>query len=387
MKTTWTAIRTCEHRPGTHDPRRPTAMFDFDSTLRPFRGRGPSEELTLRFLGKLMPDFNVVIVTNRGSTCAKKASEGTMSVREYVEALDEVSPPESRVTVYAATAHDRFRKPHTGAWDHYIATYCGGARPGFAFFCGDAAGRAATRGTKADHSSDDYNFALNIGVTFVTVESLFGWSLCAGAGPSAGAGAGDPWADPASLGCRPSGPPSAVRASCRGPRPEAALLDCVQFNRLADTATCVVMVGSPASGKSRIAKLLAADGFRLASRDLQGNRFESVLADAVARGEDVVVDNTSPRREDRERCFSRVSKPEYRTVICHVTTPKEVCFHLNAARCQADASGATAEVPDIAINIYWKRLEAPAADECDALIAVPFALADDAPAEVTKFRY
>lgn len=41
------------------------------------------------------------------------------------------------------------------------------------FFCGDAAGRAATKTTAKDFSADDLKFASNVGVKFHTPESLF----------------------------------------------------------------------------------------------------------------------------------------------------------------------------------------------------------------------
>lgn len=41
------------------------------------------------------------------------------------------------------------------------------------FFVGDAGGRAARSGVKADHSCSDRNFATNIGIVFKTPEEFF----------------------------------------------------------------------------------------------------------------------------------------------------------------------------------------------------------------------
>jgi hypothetical protein len=135
---TWGRFRRTAFSAGSYDPRRPVAMFDFDSTLRPYRGRGPPEELTRDFLALLSSSFNLVIVSNRSTDSAAALAP----LQTYVSHLDKVA--ECRVTVYAPSARDRERKPHTGTWEHYKETLCAGKNPGFRFFCGDAAGRPGT---------------------------------------------------------------------------------------------------------------------------------------------------------------------------------------------------------------------------------------------------
>jgi len=347
----WTKLRQTPHSAGTYDPRLPTAAFDFDCTLRPYRRRGPPEELTLRFLAGLSSAFNLVIISNRGTDSAAALAP----IREYVAALDAVS--DGRATVYAPSARDRDRKPHTGTWEHFVGALCGGSPPGFAFYCGDAAGRPG------DHSAADYMFALNAGIAFVTPEALLG-------------GGGDPWV--------PAGweaPPPAGLAP-RGPAPDADLLGLDPAAR-----NCVVMVGSPASGKTRLARRLCAQGFILVSGDVQGAHHKKAFLDAIAGGASVVVDNTNPTADIRAFFVRAASQTGHVVTICHVDTPKDMCFHLNAARCQLDPTGQTKEVPPVALHTYWKRLEAPSAAEGARVVVIPFALSADAPPEVTRFRY
>ena len=45
----WARVRAMAFSAGACDPALPTAAFDFDSTLRPYRGSGPPEALTRRF--------------------------------------------------------------------------------------------------------------------------------------------------------------------------------------------------------------------------------------------------------------------------------------------------------------------------------------------------
>lgn len=63
------------------------------------------------------------------------------------------------VSIYAATAKDRYRKPRPGMWEEFLDDYDldGETSPDLAnsFFVGDAAGRVASKGLKADHSAGD----------------------------------------------------------------------------------------------------------------------------------------------------------------------------------------------------------------------------------------
>jgi len=222
-------------------------------------------------------------------------------------------------------------------------------------------------------------------LAFVTPEMLFGSE--------------PPWTDPASVGCRAPIPPMP-------PGDGSSLLPAALVETLAlRTSTeefldrallakepkriCVILVGSPASGKSRLAEALRRQhGFAVASRDRHGPKFEAAFHELL-RGESprVVVDNTNPSAEERARLVAAARRSGHETVIVHVTTPRDVCFHLNGARRQLGAASSQASVPPIAIHTYWKRLAAPAENEADALVRVPFALAPDAPVEVTQFRY
>lgn len=91
------------------------------------------------------------------------------------------------LTIYAATAHDTFRKPRTGMWDALCADdgllgEGDDARPDLehSFLVGDAGGRVATPGkggtalaTAKDFSCSDRNFAHNVGIRYSTPEEFF----------------------------------------------------------------------------------------------------------------------------------------------------------------------------------------------------------------------
>jgi len=367
MERKWSSVRTMHYSAGTYDLSLPTAMFDFDSTLRPFRGRGPSELLSLTFLTGLAESFNIVIISNRSS----RKPDAMSSIHNYVHELDH-RLGDTSTTVYAPTARDRERKPHTGTWEHFVETLCAGVRPKFAFYCGDAAGRPG------DHSGCDYMYALNVGIDFITPEALF-------------FGASDPWVDPVSLGCS-----SGVLSTAT---PEDIAAVDIAWNALGSLPpkAVVFMCGSPGSGKSRIALRLADSGCTVISRDVLGTRYryeDAYLAALKKRETDknprpIILDSTNPQETNRY-C------PHFEGAIyfvCHVSTPKEMCFHLNAARCQLTGR---AEVPPVGIHKWWKCFEPPTVGEqchttppahISEVITMPFVMANDAPPEVVSFCY
>lgn len=353
----WGRVRNMSHSPGSYDAGLPVAAFDFDSTLQPFRGSGPPMEITLTLLARLSPSFNLVIVSNR----SKDTAAALDPIRDYVADLDaRTGGDNGRVTVYAAHARDRDRKPHTGAWEHFVETACRGDAPRFAFYCGDAAGRPG------DHAASDLMFAINCGIQFVAPDALFG-------------GGGAPWADPWVA-------PPLPAAIKGGPRSMKDMLISAIRNRGAPLI--VIMVGSPASGKTSLAGALVARGFTHISRDMQGPSHYNKFADAARRGENIVVDNTNPTEGDRGvyACV-KTRLTQYEILYCHVETPKDACFHLSAARCQNGGR----ELAPVVLHTYWKRFEMPTDEEVAKsdghLVRIPFVLSDAAPDTVTRFRY
>jgi bifunctional polynucleotide phosphatase/kinase len=100
------------------------------------------------------------------------------------------------ISVYAATSHDRYRKPRVGMWEELREDYdlesADAVDLDNSFFVGDAAGREASGGRTKDFSCGDRlvelsdcvsarmkvlklcrNFAANVGIDFHTPEEYF----------------------------------------------------------------------------------------------------------------------------------------------------------------------------------------------------------------------
>ena len=81
------------------------------------------------------------------------------------------------VTFMAAmgASDDKYRKPAPAMFNYFCEKVNGGLSIDRAesTYCGDAAGRPATKTSKRDFSADDKMFAAGIGLKFHTPESFF----------------------------------------------------------------------------------------------------------------------------------------------------------------------------------------------------------------------
>ncbi len=126
---------------------------------------------------------------------------------------------------------------------------------------------------------------------------------------------------------------------------------------------CVILVGLPGAGKTTFYRDRFAATHAHVSKDLwphakqREERQQRTLADLLAAGESVVVDNTNPRREDRATLIA-IARAHGATVIGYFF---EVSTRAAAARNQTRVG--KSRVPPVAIFTTAKRLQAPTRDE------------------------
>jgi predicted kinase len=124
-----------------------------------------------------------------------------------------------------------------------------------------------------------------------------------------------------------------------------------------------VLIGLPASGKSTFYRERLALTHVHVSKDLmpnnrrRGDRERELIVAALARGASVAVDNTHPRRADREALISLGHGHGARVVGYYFPSDVAGALERNKGR------EGRARVPPVAIFAAAKRLEEPSAAE------------------------
>jgi predicted kinase len=122
---------------------------------------------------------------------------------------------------------------------------------------------------------------------------------------------------------------------------------------------CVILIGLPASGKSTFYReRLAATHDRVSKDAMRNNRQpqrlqERLIAEALAAGRSVVVDNTNPRVTDRAPIIAIARRFGADVAGYFFPTEAQAALRRNRARQGRD------RVPDVAIFVAKKRLESP----------------------------
>jgi predicted kinase len=125
----------------------------------------------------------------------------------------------------------------------------------------------------------------------------------------------------------------------------------------------VVLVGLQASGKSTFFRERFAGTHEHVSKDLsrhnrdRNRRQEHLIREALSAGRPVVVDNTNPAPEDRERLMRLGREYGAKVVGYHFESSVRECLRRNAGR------EGKARVPDVAIYATAKRLVPPTSEE------------------------
>ena len=128
-------------------------------------------------------------------------------------------------------------------------------------------------------------------------------------------------------------------------------------------AALVIFVGLPGSGKSTYYLAHFAATHVHVSKDLmpaakgRDDRQQKLIADALAAGRDVVVDNTNPSRAVREPLILLAKRHGARAVAYYFDCSVQQAIVRNRQR---EGKG---RVPNVAIFVAAKKLQPPAADE------------------------
>lgn len=273
--------------------------------------------------------------------------------------------------VYAATAHDQYRKPRNGMWTQLVEDLKDlyGKNPSInmqdSFFAGDAAGRPAVSGTTKDFSASDFKFALNLNLSFYTPDSVY------------------------------SSEPQPLRLADIvldgfNPRSFANPERSDQWFERTNPQDLVLFVGSPAAGKSTYYKtFLEPLGYIRVNQDTLGTRqkCQKVAEDLLRDGRSVCVDNTNADVQTRKTWLALAETFPVPVRCVHFTTSVDLAQHNNMVRAYASRSGEEKRdlLPKVAFTSYVQRYQKPTLEEgFQDVKEVSFILDDDRP-EWRKF--
>jgi len=133
----------------------------------------------------------------------------------------------------------------------------------------------------------------------------------------------------------------------------------------------VVMVGSPASGKSFYSRELEKKGFLRINKDEM--KVDKILQKefntGLKEGRNIVIDNTNPTKESRAKWINVAKEASYNITIVWMNFPMPVVEYLDNYRVYINKNQDT-HVPAVAMRVYYKKLEEPTQQECDNLLEI-----------------
>ena len=345
------------------------AAYDFDWTIAASKsgGKFPVGKDDWKWLFQCVPvelkklhddGYKIVFFTNQGGVEKGKVDIESLK-QKFINVSEELGFP---IQVFIACAVNHFRKPNTIMWDYMIEYHNGGIKPDMkrCFYIGDAAGRSKgwKKGAKKDFSTSDRKFAANIGLSFQTPEEHF-----------LGEDSADDWSwrslDPSTLDESKD----------------------FQERYTKEFQEIVVFCGFPASGKTTFAKRYL-EKYTWINRDKLGTQFNCIrkARDALILKKNVIVDNTSPDKETRERYISLGNELCIPIRCFYFNTDISICEHLNLLRMN-QTKGECRRVPQVGFNRYKSKFEMPSESEgFYEIITIDFTLKFDSKGD-RKFFY
>lgn len=303
----------------------PISNNKFSKNPTDFKFR-PNVLETLRKLNE-NPKLGLVIFTNQYKT----------PIDAWIEKMNSIFTQLGfDIKTYASLKKDKYRKPCNKIWKYYKKYYISDMMVlKKSIYVGDAAGR------NTDFSDSDLKFAYNCKINFQCPEQFF---------------------DNKYIVIKP---------------PVHPILDnkiYLKNNHLkypkVDHQEMIIMVGSPASGKSTFTQTHFENYVRINQDTLKTKKKCLELTDKqLELGKSVVIDNTNPNRETR-KLYIDIAKKYNVPIRCFwLNVPIEIIRHLNKVRTIMGAQ----YIPDIAINIFFKKFEEPLPVEgFDLVVSVDF---------------
>lgn len=268
-------------------------------------------------------NYSIVIITNQLGV-----SKNKITVDELQQKIEVISKTVNiNLMAILVTNDDKYRKPRIGAWDHIQSLMSSGMTlSSKSFYCGDAAGRPG------DFNDTDYKFALNCNIKFITPDDLFEsnqFKFTFYNNPVTFINPIDEYSNPIEL-------------------PE------IKYDKY-----MIILVGSPASGKSTIASKLPGT---IINQDTIGTiaKCKKLAKTLLNDDQNIIIDATNRNEKVRKVWIDLAKEFEYVIVAIDIQIPKELAIHLNTYRM---LYGCQKKIPMIAIHSFYKQYVKPSTDE------------------------
>jgi bifunctional polynucleotide phosphatase/kinase len=298
------------------------AGFDLDNTLiKTKSGRTfPIDENDWIFNYKTIIDilnnynkigYSIIIITNqKGLTTETKLDLWCNKIKEIIKNIN------LPVKVYVSIKDDIYRKPNLGIWELININ-----NKIESFYCGDAMGR------KQDHSDTDLKFALNANIPFKTPEEIFLHK-------------------------------NIIVPTIQNYPDFNCKKNKISFNENKDL---IIMVGYPGSGKSMFSdkylknyEIVSQDELKTLPKCLK------LCKEYMEKNYKIVIDNTNPSRETREKYIVLAKKYGYKVRCLLMTTTIQHAKHNNIYRYIYQNK---LKVPTLVYNIYKNKFQEPELEE------------------------
>jgi len=323
------------------NPNKKILSFDLDSTLiEPKSGaKFPKDASDWKYiypnvkyeLLRLSKIYNLIIFTNQ------KGLDDQFKRLQFNTKLNDIYLDLGfEISTFIATDDDIYRKPHTGMYKLFLElSKFKDEDIDDLIYCGDAAGRKYSDGTK-DFSISDYYFAFNIDAIFKLPEDIF-----------------------------------------KQPKKDAKIVDLydtidlkkyITKDSLPDSIIkgekereVILLVGLPACGKSTISKKYYSHYKNINMDTIKDKKkMMAIYKDNISNGNPIIVDNTNTKKDTRKEFIEIAKSNKYNIKIIYQDIPFEICNHLNNYRVETSDSK---KISIITYRTMLKYFEVPTEDE------------------------
>ena len=344
----WKNTNNCYYKLQKSYKNKNCLAFDFDDTLVKKNTCAPLPNVIETLKTLIENKYNIIVFSNQKGIEKKKTSHE--KVQEKMENFSKLL--DNSITFFYATSDDEYRKPCIGMFELFKSL----TKSKIEYYCGDAAGRPK------DFSISDLYFANNINVQFKLPEEIFNKAGDVGLIATTqkksltnSLYSNDVWEN----------------GFLKNKRNIVCLSENIDLDDVLEQNQkyIILLVGPQGSGKTTIRNnIVKKHDFEVINNDTKylsqttqkQQKFDEVQKDSSKKG--IIVDNTNPSKAARKSWMDLA--PNWKVIIIFIDVPRDVSFHSNKYRVNHKYS---VNIPKIAINIYYKKLQIPTQDECYVL--------------------